>query len=120
MIPPNTTRCEHAAKATGWGGLSLISTIAIPIIAGAVVAVAVGLPVWDISFLYGWSAITPVHLTWGIPVTIAFLALDVAVIIWLGQGALRLIQRAHSTATQSKLEAQKHFHLAHAPAASRS
>jgi len=84
--------CEHLAKGTGWGFASVVTAIAIAVIAIGIISLATTLMMWDGLFVYNWALVNPLHLLWAIPVTICFIAIDVAIIFWVGNYALKAIK----------------------------
>lgn len=103
------TPCEHLVKGTGWGGLSVVTSLAIAVIAAGVLAVGATLLIWDLSFIYSWAVVNPLHLLWAIPVTVAFIALDVGITWWIGIHALKAIKGLAEFTKESGENAAAHF-----------
>lgn len=113
----NQGPCEHLVKGTAWSCATLATAIGVATIAIGVVTLATTLILWDGLFIYKWTIVNPLHLFWAIPVTIAFVALDIAIICSIGIFATKIIKSLSLFANETGENALNHFRaLCRAPA----
>ncbi len=77
----------HAAKGVGYFFEASGCSVALLVVAAVVAAIAVGLLAWDGLFVYSIGMKAPLHLLWAIPVTLAFLAVDLFIILSVAKQA---------------------------------
>ena len=99
----------HAVKGTGYFFGMAGTSCALLAVAATVTAVAVGLLAWDGLFVYSAALRAPIHLLWAIPVTLAFIAIDLLIIINIGKIALAVCAILTNKIQQYSARMMEHY-----------
>lgn len=101
----------HVAKGTGYCLATTGCSLALAGVAVLVAAIAVGLLAWDGIFVYSIGMRAPLHLIWAIPVTLAFVAVDLLIILSVIQQAGKASRCLLGHINHSGAEMTNHFRL---------
>lgn len=106
---PTCDQTTHAFKCFGWGSLTLITALAIPLIAIVGIALSAGLFVSSGFFLHRFLFMPALNLLWVIPTILLFTGADCSLAYWIGKKSSSAMSMMNECRESCYLNMSAHF-----------
>jgi len=100
---------EHFVKGTGWGSLTVISSLAIATLTGLAIVISFTVFAGDGLMLYSCALVDPLHLIWAVPFAVVLIGIDLIAIFGISKITVCTSQLLAKASSHCKNQTVNHF-----------